>query len=403
MALGEPSDLDIERAAGAGAGVVMRTPVVSSATLSESCAGPVVLKAENLQRTGSFKIRGAMAKLADLGPVASAGVVAGSAGNHAQAVAYAARHARVPCRIFVPATASIAKTEASRAYGASVVVGGGTLDEAVAAARAHAAEAGMSFIHPFDDPVVIAGQATLGVELAEDVEPMRQVVVPLGGGGLASGVAIAVKRRHPSVRVVGVQVESCAPYAGRVIAPGAVGTLADGIAVKRPGAITRPLVESWVDEVVTVAEDDVGEAMVFLMERAKLYAEGAGAVGVAALLSGRVKAIPTGRTVVVITGGNVDLGVLPGLVRRHETRAGRRLILFARISDQPGGLARLLTLIGENGANLIEVEHVREGVDLHIWETGVQLVLEVRDRSHGEAVLRAARAGGYELRAAAPG
>ena len=393
----EPSDADIARAAAAGVGIVKATPVVSSTWLSERCGGEVVLKAENLQRTGSFKIRGALAKLADLGGRARAGVVAGSAGNHAQAVAFAARALGVPCEIFVPAGASIAKTEATRSYGATVVLGGDSLDEAVAAAIAHAAATGRAFLHPFDDLAVVAGQATLGLALAEEVRDLRRVIVPLGGGGLASGVAIALKRRDPTVTVIGVQVASCAPYANRPLAAGSVTTLADGIAVKRPGAITAPLVATWVDDVVTVEEDEVADAMVLLLERTKLLVEGGGAVGVAALLTGRVTPTPHGRTVAILSGGNVDLGVLPGLVRRHETRAGRRLILFARISDRPGGLARLLTLISEQGANLVEVEHVREGVSLHVRETGVNLVLEVRDRDHAEAVISAARLAGYDI------
>jgi threonine dehydratase len=392
-----PTDGDIDRAAAAGAGVVKRTPLVTSTWLSERCGGHVILKAESLQRTGSFKIRGALAKLAELGDRAAQGVVAGSAGNHGQAVAFAARHAGVPSEIFVPAGASIAKTEATRSYGATVVIGGESLDDAVAAARARAAETGMEFVHPFDDLAVVAGQATLGVELADDVDRLSRLIVPLGGGGLASGVAIAVKRRLPGVSVIGVQVASCAPYADRPAAEGPVLTLADGIAVKRPGKVTRPLVEQWLDDVVTVDEDDVGDAMVLLMERAKLYVEGGGAVGVAALLTERVAPAPVGATAVVLSGGNVDLGVLPSLVRRHETRAGRRLILFARISDRPGGLARLLTNLSAQGANLVEVEHVREGVDLHVRETGIQAVLEVRDEEHGAAVVAAARAAGYDV------
>ena len=356
-----------------------------------------MLKAENLQRTGSFKIRGAMNKLASLGDTAGAGVTAGSAGNHAQAIAFAARHFGVPCEIFVPAGAPLSKIEACRAYGATLIEGGDSLDEAVAAARDRATAAGMVFCHPYDDPDVVAGQATLGRELIGDVPNLRLVIVPLGGGGLASGIAIAVKGNDPTVQVIGVQIAACAPYAHRAPPPGPVVTLADGIAVKRPGEITRPLVEKWLDEVVVVEENAVADAMVLLMERAKLFVEGAGAVGVAALLSQHVAPAPTGSTCVVLSGGNVDLGLLPGLIRRHETQAGRRLILFVRISDRPGGLARLLALFAEHGANLIEVEHVREGVDLHVRETGVQVVLEVRGRGHADSVVRAATDAGYSI------
>lgn len=393
-----PAPERIAAARAAGDGVVRRTPLITSRMLSDRCGGDVVLKAENLQRTGSFKIRGTLAKLAELGAGSRHGVVAGSAGNHAQALAYAARHHRVPCEIFVPDGASISKTEASRAYGATVVLVGDSVEDAVRAARERADAAGMAFVHPFDDLAVVAGQATLGVELAEDVPDLRLVVVPLGGGGLATGIAIALKRSLPDIEVVGVEISACAPYANHPTPPGPIVTLADGIAVKRPGRVTRPLVEEWLDEIVVVEEDDVADAMVALLERSKLLVEGAGAVGVAALLAERVVPAATGTTAVVLSGGNVDLGVLPGLIRRTETRAGRRAILFARISDRPGGLARLLNVVGEQRANLLEVEHVREGLDLHVRETGVQLVLEVRDRQHTAAVLAAAKDAGYDLR-----
>jgi len=387
----------INRALAAIAGVAKHTPVTSSAALSERCGGTVVLKAENLQRTGSFKIRGALTKLAELGAEAANGVTAGSAGNHAQALAFAARHYGVPCEIFVPEGASISKTEACRGYGASVVMGGASLDDAVISARERAADAGLAFCHPYDDPAVVAGQATLGLELLRDIPDLRRVVVPLGGGGLASGVAIAVKRHDPSIKVIGVQVSACAPYANGTPPVGPITTLADGIAVKRPGEVTRPLVEKWLDDVITVDEGAVADAMMLLLERAKLYVEGAGAVGVAALLGGRVAPARNGVTCAILSGGNVDLGVVPGLIRRHETRAGRRLLLFALISDRPGGLARLLTLFAEQGANLIEVEHVREGVSLQVRETGVNVVLEVRDRRHAADVLAAGRRAGYSL------
>ncbi len=396
----EPVDDErIEQARRAGTSVVKRTPVLTSTTISEHVGGRVVLKAENLQRTGSFKIRGALAKLSELGAAAGAGVVAGSAGNHAQAVAFAARQLGVPCEIYVPEGASISKMEATRAYGASVLQGGETMEAALAAAHARADEAGMVFIHPFDDPAVIAGQASLGLELAEDIDDLRRIIVPVGGGGLASGVAIAVKRRLPQVKVVGVQAEVCAPYANQSPGIGPIITLADGIAVKEPGRLTRPLIEQWLDDIVVVDEDQVADAMVLLIERAKLFVEGGGAVGVAALLADRVAPSRSGVTAVVLSGGNVDLGVLPGLIRRAETRAGRRLLVFAKITDRPGGLARLLMIISEERANVIEVEHVREGVDLHVRETGVRVAMEVRNRDHAERVLAAIRDAGYPVEA----
>ena len=386
----------IEAARRAGLGVVKRTPITESAALSQRYGGNVVFKAENLQRTGSFKIRGAMSKLASLGDSVKNGVVAGSAGNHAQAIAFAARHHNVPCEIFVPAGASLSKMEAVRSYGAILSEGGDTLSDAVAAAQRHADATGMNFCHPYDDPVVVAGQATLGLELLEDISDLSLVMIPLGGGGLTGGVAMALKTFNPKIRVIGVQVRACAPYAGSPPPDGPIVTLADGIAVKMPGAFTRPLIEKYVDEIVVVEEDLVADAMVLLMDRGKLYVEGGGAVGVSALMSGQVKPAQTGTTCVVLSGGNVDLGILPGLIRRNETKAGRRLILFVRISDRPGGLARLLTLFAETGANLVEVEHVREGVSLHVRETGVQAVLEVRGRDHADEVLAAVRNAGYE-------
>jgi len=392
-----PIDSEVIAAARrAGVGVVKRTPITESAALSERYGGNVVFKAENLQRTGSFKIRGAMSKLASLGDSVKNGVVAGSAGNHAQAIAFAARHHNVPCEIFVPAGASLSKMEAVRSYGAILSEGGDSLSDAVAAAQRHADATGMNFCHPYDDPIVVAGQATLGLELIEDLSDLSLVIIPLGGGGLTGGVAMALKTFNPKIRVIGVQVRACAPYAGTPAPDGPIVTLADGIAVKMPGAFTRPLIERYVDEIVVVEEDLVADAMVLLMDRGKLYVEGGGAVGVSALMSGQVKPAQSGTTCVVLSGGNVDLGLLPGLIRRNETKAGRRLILFVRISDRPGGLARLLTLFAETGANLVEVEHVREGVSLHVRETGIQAVLEVRSRAHAEEVLTAVRNAGYE-------
>jgi threonine dehydratase len=387
---------DIEAARLVASAVTEHTPIVTSSALTERVGGHVVLKAESLQRTGAFKIRGAMNKVASLGAAAAAGVTAGSAGNHAQALAFAARQFGVPCDIYLPLGAPITKIEACRAYGANVVEVGASLDEAVAAAQARAEEAGMAFCHPFDDPAVVAGQGTLGLELLADVDDLATVVVPLGGGGLVSGVAIAVKSARPHVRVVGVQAAVCSPYAGGSSPTGPVLTLADGIAVKRPGTLTGPLVEMWVDDVVAVDEDAIADAMVMLMDRSKLYVEGAGAVGVAALHSGIVAPAARGTTCAVLSGGNVDLGVVPALIRRHETEAGRRLVLFARIEDRPGSLVRFLGVFAAAGANLVEVEHQREGVDLHVRQTGVHATFEVRSPDHARAAIAAVRAAGYD-------
>ncbi len=391
---------DIRRAAEAGAGLVRETPVLSSQTLTERAGTTVVLKAENLQRTGSFKLRGALAKLSALGEGCRDGVVTGSAGNHAQAVAYAARARGVPCDVYMPQEASISKIDAATALGANVHLGGNSVDESLAAARERAERDGLAFVHPFDDPNVVAGQGGLGLELVEQVPDMCRVVVPVGGGGLVSGVAIAVKSLRPSVEVIGVQVAGCAPFpaslaAGQPVAVSSALTIADGIAIKRPGALTLGLIARWVDRIVIVEEDEVAEAMVLLLERAKLVVEGAGAVGVAALLGEQLHLHGDGSTVVVLSGGNVGAGLLAEVARRHESQAGRRLVLLAKIPDTPGSLARLLTLIGELRGNVVDVEHVREGFDLHIRETAVQLVLETRGESHAQRVTDAVRAAGY--------
>jgi len=394
---------DIRRAAEAGAGIIRRTPVLSSRSLSERCGGTIALKAENLQRTGSFKLRGALAKIAALGDGCANGVVAASAGNHAQGVAYAARARGVACEVFMPIGAPIAKAEAAAALGAKVLLTGGSIEECLAAAYARAAE-GFAFIHPFDDPDVVAGQGSLGLELLDELPELARIVVPVGGGGLSSGIAIAVKSQRPEVEVIGVEVETCAPYVASRAAGEAVGveptlaTIADGIAVKRPGELTYPLIERWLDGMVAVGEDEVAEAMVWLMERAKLVVEGAGAVGVAALLGGQVAPAEAGTTAVILSGGNVDAGLLAQVARRHESQAGRRLVVLTKVPDRPGALGRLLTVVGETGANLVDVEHVREGMDLHVRETAVQLVLETRGNDHAQDVLATLGGAGYDAR-----
>jgi threonine dehydratase len=394
---------DVEQARHAVDAVAVRTPVLHSRVLSERAGATVSMKAENLQRTGSFKVRGVASKLAALGDTATAGIVAASAGNHAQAVAFGARQAGVPCHIYMPRDAPVAKVNATESYGATVDLVGESVDDCLAMAAQRAATTGEVLVHPFDDPAVIAGQGTVGLELVEQVPDLSLVVVPLGGGGLASGIAVALKACRPAARIVAVQAAVCAPFAaalgiGSPVAEGTPGSLADGITVKRPGAITFPIVETLVDEVVTVEEDEIAEAMVLLLERAKLVVEGAGAVGVAALISGAVKAPARGTTALVLSGGNVDTNLLAIAIRRHETNVGRRLVVFARISDRPGHLARLLAVIGEAGGNLIDVGHLREGYDLHVRETGVQLVVETRGRDHARKVLDAVHAAGYDVR-----
>ncbi len=359
----------------------------------------VALKAENLQRTGSFKLRGALAKIASLPD--PRGVVCGSAGNHAQAVAYAARARGVPCEVFMPQAAPIAKVDGALALGATVRLIGTSVEEALQAAHERAAAAGLEFVHPFDDPYVIAGQGGVGLELLQQVPDLGRVVVPVGGGGLISGIAVAVKSAKPEVEIVGVQVEACAPFSASLEAGIPVpvqmlyATIADGIAVKRPGERTLRLIAKWVDQMLVVGEDQVSEAMVFLLERAKLVVEGAGAVGVAAVLSGLVEPREEGTTAIILSGGNVDAGLLAEVARRHETQSGRRLVLSTALSDRPGSLVQLLSVVAATGANVLDVQHLREGLDLHIRETAVQLVIETRGPEHARVVTEAIRAAGY--------
>jgi threonine dehydratase len=378
-----------------------RTPVLSSRTISERAGGTVALKAENLQRSGSFKVRGAAAKLAALGDEGCArGVVAASAGNHAQALAAAARARGIPCEVYVPTDAPLSKVEAARGQGAIVHVGGSGVDECIEAALERSREDGLAFVHPFDDPDVVAGQGSLGLELLEDVPDLAKVIIPVGGGGLCSGAAIAIKSARPEVEIVGVQAAACAPYPeslrrGESVPVTSALTIADGIAIKRPGELTLPLLSAWTDDIVVVGEDETAAAMVLLMERGKLVVEGAGAVGVAALLGGHVAPAPKGTTIAVLSGGNVDAGLLAAVARRHESESGRRLVLITRVADRPGGLATLLNCVAATGANIVDVSHVREGLDLHVRETAIELVLETRGREHADSVVKTLIGEGY--------
>jgi len=366
--------------------LVRATPVLTSRSLSERCGGVIALKAENLQRTGSFKLRGALSKVRALGGE-TAGVVAGSAGNHGQALAYAARAHDLPCEVYVPDDAPLGKVAAVRSFGATVHRGGAGIGDCLDSARAAAgAGGGLTFVSPYDDYDVIAGQAGVGLELIEDVPDLARVVVPVGGGGLAAGVALAIRRAHPDVEVIGVR----AAQRGH--------TIADGIAVKEPGRISGPLLDRWVTDMAAVEEEPIAEAMVFLLERSKLLVEGAGAVGVAALMAGVVEPAPSGTTVAVLSGGNIDLALVAALATRQETTAGRRVRIFTRVSDQPGGLAALLSAIAAQNANLIQIEHVRDGIDLAVRETGVELTLETQGADHARALVDHLGDDGYTVR-----
>ena len=394
------SAAEIAAAHEASSALVVHTPVLSAGSIAAHCGGTVLVKAENLQRTGSFKLRGALNKLRHLEP-GSAGVVAGSAGNHGQSVAYAARANGLRCEIYMPVGAAVSKIAAVRAFGAEVHQEAESVDDCVALAREQAERSDLAFVHPFDDEHVIAGQAGVGVEIAQDVPDLGTVVVPVGGGGLASGVALAVRERHPRARVIGVQAQACAPFkaslqAGRPVEAGPSATIADGIAIKRPGDLTLALLGDLLYDLVTVDEAAIAEAMVLLLERAKLVVEGAGAAAAAALISGAVKPAD-GATVAILSGGNVDAARVAALAARHETEVGRRIRLLTRVPDRPGGLAGLLDLIAADGVNVLSVEQVRDGVPLNVGETGVELTLETRGREHGDMLLADLRDHGYEL------
>jgi threonine dehydratase len=389
---------DVEAAAAVVGEYARETPVLPAKHLARKLGGEIWLKLENLQVTGSFKVRGAINRLAALSDAErEAGVVAASAGNHAQAVAWAARRLGTKATLYMPAEAPLTKIAAVREYGGDVRLVDGMLEDAFAAAREEAGE--RVFVHAFDDPLVIAGQGTVGLELTDQVPEIGLVVVPVGGGGLVSGVALAVRKAHPGVRIVGVRAEAAAAASDAAGPAGvAPSMICDGILVKHPGRLTGPLVEQLVDEVVTVSDDEAAEAMVLLLERSKQVVEGAGAVGVAALMHGRVKPAAEGATVALLSGGNVDAGLLVEAIRLGETAAGRRMVLATKIPDRPGGLAALLSLVAKLGANVLDVEHLRDGMDLHLRETAVHLVLQTRGPDHDAQIIEAVREAGYEPR-----
>jgi threonine dehydratase len=380
-----PTLADIEEARKRLVGIARETPVYSSETFSRMAGRDVLLKAENLQRTGAFKVRGAFNRIATLSAdERSAGVVAASAGNHGQAVAWAARAAGIPARIYVPLDAPMAKVEACRTYGSELVMGGELFEDALAAAQADVEETGATFVHPFEDPVVIAGQGTIGLELAEQVPEAETVVIPVGGGGLAAGIALALRATRPDLRIVGVQ----AGLGGF--------TIADGIFVKQPGELTMSILDDVLDDLIDVDDELISEAIVLLLERTKLVVEGAGAVGVAALLGGKVGG-GSGPVAIVLSGGNIDPTLLISIMRRGLTLGGRYLVLRTRIPDRPGELVKLLSLIAEARGNVVSVEHHREGMDVPVAETEVELTLITRDQEHCTLLLEQMRSWGYAV------
>lgn len=391
---------DIRAAASLLRGVAHRTPTLRSETFSREAGCDVHLKFENQQKTGAFKVRGAYAKIRSLDAAQrAAGVIAPSAGNHAQAVAWAAAQAGVRAVVYMPQPASLAKIVATQGYGAEVRQDGMSVDETVAAARAEADATGMTLVHPFDDPVVMAGQGTVGLELLEDVPALDTVVVPLGGGGLLSGIATAVKALRPDVRVIGVEAAGCAPYVaslehGEIKPVHQTETIADGIAVKRPGELTFPLIRELVDDVVTVTDAEIGRTIVALLERGKTVVEGAGAVALAALLSGRVQARCAAA---VLSGGNIDTPLLMQVIRFGLTNAGRYLVIRTRLVDRPGALMDMLKVLADQHVNILLVSHHRESVEVAVAETGIELTIETRDESHAAEIVEFVRDAGYPV------
>jgi threonine dehydratase len=377
-----PTVRDIHEARDRLAGIARVTPVYGSETFSRLAGRQVWLKAENLQRTGSFKVRGAMNRIAQLDEAErAAGVVAASAGNHGQAVAWAARRAEVHARIYVPLDAPMAKVEACQNYGAELLLQGERFEDAMAAARAYVEDSGATFVHPFEDPRVIAGQGTIGLELAEQVPEATTVLIPIGGGGLAAGIATALRATRPELRIVGVQA-------------GKSGfTIADGIFVKHPGELTMSMLDSLLDDIIHVADEEITEAIVLLLERSKLVVEGAGAVGVAALLA--MRAGGEGPAVAVLSGGNIDPTLLISVMRHGLTTAGRYLVIRTRIPDRPGELIKLLQLCAEKRVNVVSVEHHREGMHISVAETEVELTVATRDIPHAEELIAALVEQGY--------
>jgi len=382
-------------------GVIRDTPVQGSRPLSERVGGPVWLKCENLQRAGSFKIRGAYTRISRLTPDESRhGVVAASAGNHAQGVALAASLRGIHSTVFMPEGAPIPKVQATRAYGAELRFHGHSVDEALTAARAFAEETGAVLVHPFDHPDIVAGQGTVGLEILEQVPDVRTVVVCTGGGGLLAGIALAVKSSRPDVRVVGVQADLAAAYpaslaAGCPVPLDRMTTMADGIAVGCPGQVPFALVQRYVDQVLTVSEESISRALLLTLERAKLVVEPAGAVGVAAVLDDPRAFEPP--VAVVLSGGNIDPLLLMRVLRHGLAVAGRFLSFRARISDNPGALVQLLAEVAAADASVVEVEHMRTDARLRVDEVEVRLELETRGEEHCEEVLARLRAAGYPL------
>jgi threonine dehydratase len=392
---------DIEAAAAVLEGHVVRTPCLRSARLSEVLDAGITLKLETLQHSSSFKDRGALVKLAGLSAEErKRGVIAMSAGNHAQGVAYHATRLGIPATIVMPRLTPFVKVEKTAQFGAQVVLEGETVDEAADYAHKLAAERDLVFIHPYDDPVIIAGQGTIGLEILADVPEVEVLVIPIGGGGLIAGVATAVKALKPEIEIIGVQAAACpSMYRRRADLPEAPlrPTIAEGIAVKRPGRLTLPIVKALVDDILLVEEEAIEEAILSLLEVEKLVVEGAGAAGLAAVMTNRERF--AGRHVgLILCGGNIDLRLLSVVILRGLVHSKRLISLQVGMPDAPGNLAKAAALIGEAGGNILEVEHQRAFSPLSIKSTGVSFIIETRNAAHASEVVTGLRAAGFAVR-----
>jgi threonine dehydratase len=383
-------------------GKVIKTPLVYSPSLSKMFGGEIHLKLENLQKTGSFKIRGATYTiLTQKDEIGHEGVVAASAGNHAQGVALAARQALIPATIVMPEWASITKQEATRGYGGEVVVEGQSLKECIKKAQ-QMALGGKTFIHPFDDPDIIVGQGTIALEILEDLEQTDMILVPIGGGGIISGIASAVKSIRPGAKVIGVQSAAC-PSAyisyrkGKITSVDAHHSIADGISVKQVGDLNFDIIRKCVDDVVLVEEDQIAAAILLLLERKKILAEGAGAVPLAALLNGSVTVPRGNRVVLLISGGNVDSSLLGRILSQGLLKNARIMRIRVRLTDAPGSLAQLLALIAGLKANILHIYHDRRARNLPLYVTRVDLELETRGPEHVERIAEKLNMAGYEM------
>jgi len=394
---------DIEQARANLKDVTVRTPTLPSSRLSEDVDANVFVKAENTQRAGSFKLRGAYNRLLQLtSEERERGVIAASMGNHAQGVALGAKLLGIKSTIVMPLHAPLTKVSATKRYGATVVLAGKSFDEAGARARELQQESGATFVHAFDDPFVIAGQGTLGLEVLDALPDVDTIVVPIGGGGLISGVAIAARSLKPGVRIIGVQAAGCATVHASLAAGEPVGiaearTIADGIAVKRPGGLTVPIIRDMVDLVVTVDEISIARGIVYTLQYLGLLVEGAGAVGVAALLGGLVPVRSDEQVCVVLSGANIDTNLLSRVIDQTLTQDGRYLVIRTSVEDRPGNLSQLSEQIAAAGANVVDIHHRRSVWGVPLDHTGLELILEVRDADHADAVVDALSAEGYAV------